>query len=67
MIKEVCNICGGSGQVCYFQGVSRFLFTWEECSACCGVGHKVPLKSDDKVDNIESYENNNCDNKTNEK
>ncbi len=37
-MKKVCDICGGSGQTGSFQGVSRFVITWEECSECDGKG-----------------------------
>jgi len=36
--KKVCDTCGGSGEIGYFQGESRFFITREECPACCGVG-----------------------------
>ncbi|MCL1979868.1 MAG: hypothetical protein FWG62_02180 [Proteobacteria bacterium] len=39
--KRVCNTCGGSGQIGYFQGESRFFITREECPACCGVGYDL--------------------------
>jgi DnaJ-class molecular chaperone len=37
-VKTTCEICGGSGHISFFQGVSRFLLTWEECPACSGTG-----------------------------
>lgn len=37
--NKVCNTCGGSGEIGYFQGESRFLLTREECPACCGFGY----------------------------
>ena len=36
--RTPCAVCGGSGQVGFFQGESRFLLTWEECPECCGTG-----------------------------
>jgi len=36
--KKVCPTCGGSGEIGFFQGESRFFITREECPACCGVG-----------------------------
>ena len=36
--KKVCDVCGGTGQVSFFQGVSRFLLSTEECDACNGTG-----------------------------
>ena len=37
-----CPTCGGSGQIAFFQGESRFLLTTEECPACFGLGHLLP-------------------------
>lgn len=37
--KKVCNTCGGSGQIGFFQGESRFFITREECPACFGLGY----------------------------
>jgi len=37
--KEMCDICGGTGQVSYFKGVSRFLLSNEECEECVGTGY----------------------------
>jgi DnaJ-class molecular chaperone len=32
--KKVCKTCDGSGQISYFQGVSRFLITMDDCPEC---------------------------------
>jgi len=37
-MKKECPGCGGSGQISFFQGVSRFLLTREECPYCLGTG-----------------------------
>jgi DnaJ-class molecular chaperone len=37
-MKETCPTCGGSGQICFFQGVSRLLLSSEECPSCTGLG-----------------------------
>ncbi len=37
--RKVCDTCGGSGEIGYFQGESRFFITREECPACCGLGY----------------------------
>ncbi len=37
-----CPACGGTGQVSFFQGESRFLLTTEECPNCFGLGHLLP-------------------------
>ncbi len=36
--KKECPVCGGSGQISFFQGESRFLLTMEECLECNGTG-----------------------------
>ncbi|MFW2366073.1 MAG: hypothetical protein ACN4GW_06630 [Desulforhopalus sp.] len=33
-----CPWCSGSGQISYFGGESRFMFTWEDCPDCSGTG-----------------------------
>ncbi|MBM9613954.1 hypothetical protein JWJ90_06575 [Desulfobulbus rhabdoformis] len=37
--KKVCPTCGGSGEIGYFAGESRFFITQEECPNCCGIGY----------------------------
>lgn len=37
-MKKVCDSCGGSGQIGFFQGESRFIITWDECLECNGTG-----------------------------
>jgi ssDNA-binding Zn-finger/Zn-ribbon topoisomerase 1 len=39
--REPCPACGGSGQVSYFKGVSRFLLSCEECPECAGLGFRL--------------------------
>jgi DnaJ-class molecular chaperone len=39
--KEICDVCGGTGQISFFQGVSRFLLSTEECSECAGTGYQL--------------------------
>ncbi|MCI5159422.1 MAG: hypothetical protein D3906_13510 [Candidatus Electrothrix sp. AUS1_2] len=34
-----CPVCGGTGQINFFKGESRFLLSMEECPACCGFGY----------------------------
>ena len=36
--RQPCEFCGGSGQLSFFKGASRFLLSVEECSACNGTG-----------------------------
>jgi DnaJ-class molecular chaperone len=38
LMKKICDICGSSGQLGGFRGVSRFMITWEECPECLGTG-----------------------------
>ncbi len=42
--KQPCPACGGSGQISFFQGESRFLLTSEECPVCFGLGYLLPEK-----------------------
>lgn len=54
--KTVCNTCGGSGEIGYFQGESRFFITREECPACCGVGYVIdeePAAGTDALENTD--------------
>ena len=37
--RSPCPACGGSGQLNFFKGESRFLLSVEECPACCGFGY----------------------------
>jgi DnaJ-class molecular chaperone len=45
-MRKQCTACGGAGQIAYFQGVSRFLLTWEECPQCGGTGYCPAGKKD---------------------
>jgi DnaJ-class molecular chaperone len=45
-MKKPCESCGGSGQVSYFKGVSRFLLSTEECPECSGLGYIIPIAED---------------------
>ena len=38
-MKKECDTCGGSGQISYFKGVSRFLLSVEDCDVGNGVGY----------------------------
>ena len=54
--KQVCNTCGGSGEIGYFQGESRFFITREECPACFGLGYILEKEPDQA--NLEPESNN---------
>jgi DnaJ-class molecular chaperone len=43
--KKICDICGGTGQVSYFKGVSRFLLSTSECEECAGTGFQLDSAS----------------------
>ncbi|WP_448873359.1 hypothetical protein [Desulfobulbus propionicus] len=45
--KKVCSTCGGSGEIGFFQGESRFFITREECPACCGLGYVLEDEEDE--------------------
>ena len=45
--REPCPGCGGSGQISYFKGVSRFLLSWEECPECAGLGFRLEQPAPD--------------------
>ena len=40
--KKTCDYCGGSGQIQFFAGVSRFFLSCEECPHCAGFGYELP-------------------------
>ena len=44
--KQPCPACSGSGQIRYFQGVSRFLLSCEECPECTGLGYQLEPPSE---------------------
>lgn len=46
-MKKDCQSCGGTGQIRFFQGVSRFLLTEEECPECAGLGYVVENNGED--------------------
>ena len=47
--REDCPGCGGTGQVSYFQGVSRFLLSSEECPECAGLGFRLDPEAPEKL------------------
>ncbi len=47
--KKVCPTCGGSGEIGFFQGESRFFITREECPACCGLGYVLDEDESDSA------------------
>jgi len=54
--KEICDVCGGAGQVSFFQGVSRFLLSTEECSECAGTGYQLNSIKD-QTENFNTLKN----------
>jgi DnaJ-class molecular chaperone len=44
--KIVCDFCGGTGQLSFFKGASRFLLSTEECSECAGIGFQLDFDKD---------------------
>jgi DnaJ-class molecular chaperone len=49
-VKKTCEVCEGSGQICEFRGVSRFVLTWDNCPVCGGLGFIVSDKDDGEKD-----------------
>jgi len=37
--RKPCPGCGGSGQIAFFRGVSRFVMDWDDCPDCLGTGY----------------------------
>jgi len=48
--ETICPVCGGSGQVSFFKGESRFLLSVEECSECAGTGRRLDVASGKGID-----------------
>jgi len=55
--KQTCNTCGGSGEIGFFQGESRFFITKEECPACCGFGYVLEDDASSKATEASSAKN----------
>ena len=55
-MKKEYAICGGSGQISFFKGVSRFLLSWEECPECSGIGHTTV--ADDNKESVKGKKKN---------
>ncbi len=50
-MQKQCATCGGTGQISYFLGESRFLLTSEECPDCMGTGiEQDQSPADDTID-----------------
>jgi len=56
--KTTCNTCGGSGEIGFFQGESRFFITREECPACCGFGYVLDEEPSGKAPDFSKEKNN---------
>lgn len=50
-MEKKCASCGGTGQLGHFQGISRFIITWEECSDCLGSGIAAVTEQEKKEKN----------------
>jgi DnaJ-class molecular chaperone len=46
--NDMCPVCGGTGQINYFKGVSRFLLSSEECPECAGTGYRLDNCAEDE-------------------
>lgn len=47
--RITCKGCGGSGQISFFRGVSRFVMDWDDCPDCLGTGSLEPPATDMNV------------------
>lgn len=57
-MKKTCETCGGTGQISYFKGVSRFLLSSEECPECAGFGYIMCEDDDGKgIDSTDDKKN----------
>ncbi len=52
--RSPCPACGGSGQLNFFKGESRFLLSVEECPACCGFGYMQNSVQEDESEKPEA-------------
>ena len=57
-MKKRCESCGGSGQISYFKGVSRFLLSCEECPECAGLGFILSSDENGETDEKDSHRSN---------
>lgn len=48
--RMTCNGCGGSGQIAFFRGVSRFVMDWDDCPDCLGTGFIEQPAAEQKAD-----------------
>ena len=48
--KKICDICGGTGQISFFKGASRFLLSSEECEECAGTGYELNTADEEAGD-----------------
>jgi DnaJ-class molecular chaperone len=58
-MKKLCESCGGSGQISYFKGVSRFLLSTEECPECSGLGYIFTVAED--ADTLKAENDDQCE------
>jgi len=56
--KNTCNTCGGSGEIGFFQGESRFFITREECPACYGCGYVIEDAESGNIPGLPTAKNN---------
>ncbi len=63
-MKKVCDSCGGSGQIGFFQGESRFVISWDECLECNGTGMQDDENSEKNDDTSSNREKQNPSDKT---
>ena len=63
-MKKICELCGGTGQISYFKGVSRFILSTEDCPECAGLGF-IPSSGEDTTAGDKSIDQTNIETKEN--
>jgi DnaJ-class molecular chaperone len=52
--RKKCDGCGGSGQIAFFRGVSRFVMDWDDCPDCLGTGYMLSPADEDDTDSADT-------------
>jgi DnaJ-class molecular chaperone len=52
--RKKCDGCGGSGQIAFFRGVSRFVMDWDDCPDCLGTGYTTIPETESETDSSDN-------------